>query len=444
MPRTKAPKYRRQKHRGRADQAFVEFGVGGGKTRRVWLGEYDTPESRQAYDRTIGEWMANGRQLPPEPSSKFTIAMLVQAYWRWAMKTYPAGSSGLEHIRQAWLPLYKNYRDLPAADFTPKKLKLLRDLMVTEGRANRNTINARIKIIRRMFKWAVGEELVPADVWKALDAVESLRKGRSEARESEPVRPVAQELIDGARANVSRQVRALIDLQLLTGARPGELMELRQMDLDTSGPVWKVRLSEHKTAHHGHARTVRFGPKAQAILREFMTPSRPVHKPLFSPMEAEEERQAERHKKRKTPMSCGNTPGDGVAEEPERSPGDSYDVTSYRRAIRRGCLKAFPPPSHLSRKTVPCRGRKRKSSRWETPAEWRKRLGEEKWAELERWRDEHTWHPHQLRHNRATEIRRSFGLDGAQVILGHKSAKITEGYAEVDESKADAIISATG
>jgi integrase len=42
------------------------------------------------------------------------------------------------------------------------------------------------------------------------------------------------------------------------------------------------------------------------------------------------------------------------------------------------------------------------------------------------------WHPHQLRHNAATRLRRDFGLEVARVIPGHSSAAVTEVYAEVD------------
>ena len=40
------------------------------------------------------------------------------------------------------------------------------------------------------------------------------------------------------------------------------------------------------------------------------------------------------------------------------------------------------------------------------------------------------WFPLQLRHSRATELRRLYGLEGSQVALGHKRADVTEVYAE--------------
>jgi len=46
------------------------------------------------------------------------------------------------------------------------------------------------------------------------------------------------------------------------------------------------------------------------------------------------------------------------------------------------------------------------------------------------------WTPHQIRHNAGTEIRREYGLEAAQVVLGHSSAQITQVYAERDFDKA--------
>jgi integrase len=42
------------------------------------------------------------------------------------------------------------------------------------------------------------------------------------------------------------------------------------------------------------------------------------------------------------------------------------------------------------------------------------------------------WHPNQLRHTFATAARRQFGLEAAQVALGHAQADVTQVYAERD------------
>lgn len=40
------------------------------------------------------------------------------------------------------------------------------------------------------------------------------------------------------------------------------------------------------------------------------------------------------------------------------------------------------------------------------------------------------WHPNQLRHRHATQVRKQYGLEAAQVSLGHSHAAIIEVYAE--------------
>ena len=49
------------------------------------------------------------------------------------------------------------------------------------------------------------------------------------------------------------------------------------------------------------------------------------------------------------------------------------------------------------------------------------------------------WHPYQLRHARATEVREQYGVEVAQVILGHSRIDMTQHYAGVTEQKAKEV-----
>jgi hypothetical protein len=169
-----------------------------------------------------------------------------------------------------------------------------------------------------------------------------------------------------------------------------------------------------------------------------------MHAPIFSPREAQAERLVARHAARKTPLSCGNVPGASRVRRPRRIPGEAYDVGAYRQAIWKACDRAFPPAAELARQRVASAKPGGKRARWETPAEWRARLGPERWAQLEAHRRAHRWHPHRLRHNAATYLRREFGADAAQLILGHRSLAVTEIYAEPDMSKAIDVIQKIG
>ena len=57
---------------------------------------------------------------------------------------------------------------------------------------------------------------------------------------------------------------------------------------------------------------------------------------------------------------------------------------------------------------------------------------------------EHRWFPNQLRHTFATRVRKAHGLEAVQVALGHRNAKITETYAERDQSLAAKVAEQMG
>ncbi len=402
---SRTPKYRKQKRPNCADQAFVSI-----NGRRHYLGVYSSQESKQGYHRLIAEWIANGGRPPIKPDDNLTVVHLVAGYWRWATSYHKPRH--LQKIKHALRPLKRLYGSACVTEFGPLALKAVRQTFVDSGLA-RSTVNERTNDIRRVFKWGVSNELVPSSVLNALQSVEGLRRGRSDAKETGPVKPVPHGCIDAIRPHVSRQVWALVQLQLLTAARPGELMAMRPVDIDTGGHVWTYKPQDHKTAHHGYDRVLYIGPRGQEVIRPFLA-GRAVDACLFSPREAELERLAVRHECRETPLNWGNSPGTNRKKKPVRYPQDHYTAASYRRAIQRGCDKAFPPPDGLA--------------------------GDE----LKRWRKEHRWHPHQLRHNAATHIRREEGIEVARVILGHRSACVTELYAEQDHQKAIEVMQRLG
>jgi len=146
-----------------------------------------------------------------------------------------------------------------------------------------------------------------------------LKYGRCGAPDNPPVQPVPEDLINPVKQHVSRQVAAMIDLQLLTRARPGEIVQLRPYDIDRTGATWTCRPPEHKTRHYGHERVILFGPKAQQVLSPFLL--RPQDARCFSPAEAEEERRQALSAQRETPLSCGNRPGSNRQAKPGRTAG---------------------------------------------------------------------------------------------------------------------------
>lgn len=145
------------------------------------------------------------------------------------------------------------YGETLVANFGPLALKAVRQKFIEAGWC-RKFINQRIGRVKHIFKWAVAEELVPPSVYQALSAVQGLQRGRTTARESEPVEPVADAAVDATLLFLNRHVRGLVEFQRLTGCRPGEACTIRRAEIDTGGSVWLYRPRQHKTAWRGNPR----------------------------------------------------------------------------------------------------------------------------------------------------------------------------------------------
>lgn len=355
----------------------------------VYLGPFGSEEAAQRYRRVIAEWQAKGCWAP---ARAVLVKDLIAGYWQHAEVYYRKNgkpTSELSVLKLAMRVLLSLYGDAPAADFGPLALKACREAMIAKGLC-RSTINGYVSRIRQVFRWAVENELVPGHVHQALRAVVGLKRGRTLAKESVPVRPVDAGDMEAVVLLVSPQVAAMIRLQWLTGMRPQEVVQMRMGDLDRGGRVWLYRPKDHKVEHHGMDRVIPLGPQAQAVVAPFLKLD-PLA-PLFSPKEAEQHRRKAMRAARKTKVwrSHGNQERKrrrGSKDQPLR---DCYDTASYRRAVARGCEKAGIAP----------------------------------------------WSPNQLRHSAATRIRREMGIEVAQAVLGHRQLETTQVYAEVNQQRA--------
>ena len=231
------------------------------------------------------------------------------------------------NIRLALRPLRQLYGHTLAREFGPLRLKTVRQAFIDSGLC-RSEVNKRVRHVLRAFKWAVGDEMVPPSVHHGLKAVQGLRRGRADVRESEPIRPVPDAFVDAIAPHVSRQVWAMVELQRLSGMRPGEVCSMRSIDVDMSGRIWVYTPESHKTEHHGRERRIYLGPKAQATLRPWLRAELTAY--LFSPAEAEAERRAEQREMAENPRSTLPTePTETQAKESSRG-------TVHRRFLPSG------------------------------------------------------------------------------------------------------------
>ena len=273
--------------------------------QEYWLGRYGSVESRRRYDELIAKYLARRQQR----DVGITVSQVVSLFWRHAKLRYGDSGKGKWGAAVNWRPILRmlrqRYGKEPARDFGPRKLQAILDEMPALG-WSRTYCNQQLARTKRMFKWAVRQEYVPAEVYAALCSVEGLRKGAAVVRETPAVKPVADDLVDATLPLLPPVVADMVKLQRLAGARPGEVTILRPCDLDRSGDVWIYTPESHKTEHHDKDRHIYIGPEGQALLRPYL-------------LRGDED-------------YC-------FAPRWKRS-GKHYTTDSYRRAVHRACERA--------------------------------------------------------------------------------------------------------
>lgn len=253
--------------------------------RDYLLGPFGSDESRIEYGRLIAN-LGAGIPIDPIADSKRgrlprnesddpgpSVGELCLVFLRHAETHYIKNgkqTSEVHILKSVIAPLNQLYGMLPAKDFGPLALKAVRAKMVESGWC-RSTINAGMSRIRRIFKHAIADELIDGSILQRLQCVAPLLAGRTEARDNVPRSAVDSDDIARVKKLVSPLVGDLIELQLLTGSRSGELLKLTTGAIDRTGDVWAAHLGDHKAVHHGKSRTLHFGPQAQLILIKYLS-----------------------------------------------------------------------------------------------------------------------------------------------------------------------------
>lgn len=286
---------------------------------------------------------------------------------------------------------------IPVAEFGGPELKRFRQhLLGMKGRGDQRVsrvyVNHLTGCIRTCWRWAASERLVPADRAGEVAAVRSLREGEG-GRETPRVLPPADGAVDATLAHLGPVVKAMVQLQRLTGMRSGEVCQMKRGEISTSPTeilrppnsapvaaatvdgvlVWCYAPQRHKTRLKGKVRLIALGPAEQKVL---------------------------------SPLLDGLGPGDfvfrprghnGSAKAFGKIIGPCYDTQSYDRAVRDGCERAGVEP----------------------------------------------WSPGRLRHARATEL---FGDDpqDAAAALGHERPDMTARYAAANFARAARVAARRG
>lgn len=265
-----------------------QYYVWNGKTKEREHFGVDPAVARQLYS----QWVAsNGGQPALPPPSEMRVSHAVEAYRRFAEVRY-TDRREWNRIKLAMDQVEILYGQLVASSFRARAFKDVRERFLHGGKKkarSRNYVNKFGKAIQTAWRWLANEEIVPAECAASVRMVPPLKRGEG-GKERPPVLPPADGVVVATLAKCPPLVAAMLQVQLLTGMRPGELREMRWCEVSKSPTqpvplagtgrtvaavkcgrtvVWIYAPAGHKTLGRGKARAVAIGPAAQKILKRF-------------------------------------------------------------------------------------------------------------------------------------------------------------------------------
>ena len=378
------------RHDKATDRAYVYW-----QKKKKYFGKWCSLEASRAF----AKWLSNAYSNPTVtvPHDNLRVVDCVTAYLVHAESYYSENGVRTQeflNVHAAMQTLIWHSGTLRAIDFGPRKLAEIQTQLAeetkpaetdsnrghSEPKYARTTINARIHRIRRCFRWCAAQELIPASVVTALDMVPGLKKGRTSARESEPVLSVPISVVRMTLPFLSPTVGVMVRVQMLCGMRPQDVCGMTSGAIDQTGDIWLYRPSHHKTAYLGQTLVKAIPPAARKLIEPLLRDD--PDEPIFSPVEALEYWRSRERKRVVPPKRLAKR------RARVRTP---YTTASYGKAVVYAIDRASKQQPPV---TIP------------------------------------HWTVNQLRHSIATQLRETVGIEAAQLFLGHAKPDTTLIYAE--------------
>ncbi len=203
----RTPSYRKRSGR---DFAVVTLTDSISKQRREYqLGKYGSASSRTLYYQLLAEFEAAGKRLPPvdrcDPDQAgTTVSELCLVYLEWVKGYY--STSEANNIKIILREFRKYHGSDLAESMGPNALRRFRETLISpEYDWSRNYCNSQLKRLRRLYKWAASREMVAVHVYESIRTLESLKKGRTDARENKKVVPVDIGIVEKTIPFLNRQ-----------------------------------------------------------------------------------------------------------------------------------------------------------------------------------------------------------------------------------------------
>jgi integrase len=293
------------------------------KGRDHYLGPYDSDEARQNYAHLIKQLAEQPRQVPTRPAGSLLVAEAVELWLADEGQRYRGVEA--DHYRRSLAVLVEVAGAVRTADFGVADLERVRKAMNAKG-WSAAVINRRVVRVRTVWRWLERQGHAPRGSWDHLRSLPGVPRHDGRFRHSKPRQ--AASWLDLARVcrKAPRQVRAMLLLGWFTGARPGELCQVRPADIDRTDPeCWVFRPRTHKNAWRGQCRVIPLGPVCRKVLAPFLADARDADH-LFVP--------SDRCRVRKLLHYTTDTYGHAVRRAATRAGVEGFCVYSIRHAYR--------------------------------------------------------------------------------------------------------------
>ena len=365
------------------------------KGERIFHGRWNSDEAKKSYKRFIAALLENPiSPLRDSKTGEVLVSELAAGFLGYAEPKMD--KTDLSHFKRVIGFLVDIYSELSVNEFSPKKLKVVREQMVKAGTLSRRMVNGYTTKIVRIFTWGVEEEHVNPNIAAALREVKALRKGEQGTFDNPPRVNVPDEVVKRTLPFMPPTVAAMVTIQRLTGMRPSELCRMTIADIDRprDTELWYYVPKTHKTEQYIGQKPIPLGKPEQDLLAPYLERKMP-EEAVFSPRTAQAERHAEQRANRKTKITPSQAARDRRrAKNPADRIGEFYDSSAYRQAVEYAIEK----------------GNRRLPDGEKIPH----------------------WTPYQLRHTAATETSRIAGKEKAKALLAHRSVQTTEIYDHSD------------
>jgi integrase len=219
---------------------------GTGKMRRLSLGRTTDVGLEQARQRAneLTSAARGGRDLIGEEgeardaaASRTTIASLIDLYLRRRVVGRLRTAKSIEsRLKRTLAPILQRY----AADICRRDIRAILDNIVDQGKGRE--AEKRRQVCTAMFRWALSQDIVAADPTAGLEAYDR-GTPRDRVLTVEEIETLWRWLGSDA---LSLEAADILKLELLTGARCGEISGLRAEEIDRHKWTWTLPATRSK------------------------------------------------------------------------------------------------------------------------------------------------------------------------------------------------------